>query len=364
MKIVISGYYGFNNSGDDALLKSIINNIKEVDEKAEITVLSKNPKETRKGFGVNSIGRYNFFTVPYKIATCDLLISGGGSLIQDATSTKSLYYYLSIIKMAKIFRRKVMLYANGIGPLTSFKNIEKTKNILNEVDVITLRDEMSFKEIEQIGVNQPEIKVSADPVFLLQADNSADDILETYGIPKDKKLLCISVRKYKKNIPNFEEVMAQFCDYACEKYDLFPVFLPMQQRVDYAISASIKNKMKSRGVVIGGNHQVPAILSLMDKMHICVGMRLHTLIYASSGGVPVIGIVYDPKVSGFLEYLNVENSVNACDVTFDKLCENLDKVCENYDSVSFDVKYNVRLLRAKAQENVEYLKTLLSGGNR
>lgn len=364
MKIVISGYYGFNNSGDDALLKSIINNIKEADEKAEITVLSKNPKETKKGFGVNAVGRYNPFAVLYKIATCDVVISGGGSLIQDATSTKSLYYYLSIIKMAKMFRRKVMLYANGIGPLTSFKNIEKTKNVLNEVDVITLRDEMSFKEIEQIGINQPEIKVTADPAFLLEADNSGDDILETYGIPKDKKLLCVSVRKFKHNIPNFEDVMAQFCDYAAEKYDLFTVFLPMQQRVDYGISAAIKNKMKSRGVIIGGNNQVSSILSLMNKMHVCVGMRLHTLIYASSQGVPVVGIVYDPKVSGFLEYLNIEDPMRAEDVSFEKLCENLDKVCENYDSVSFDLKYNVRLLRVKAQENVEYLKTLLSGGKK
>jgi len=362
MKIVISGYYGFNNSGDDALLMSIVDNIRSIDENAEITVLSNSPKDTKNTYKTNAIYRYNIFKLIYKVASCDLLISGGGTLIQDATSTKSLYYYLSIIRLAKMFKRKVMLYANGIGPLTSFRNIETTKNVLNQVDLITLRDENSKKEIDQIGITKPEIHVTADPAFLLEADESGEGILENYGIPTDKKLLCVSVRKANNNPEDFEETIAEFCDYAVEKYDLFPVFLPMQRRVDYTIATSIKSKMKNRGVVVGTNYQVPQMLSLIEKMHICLGMRLHTLIYASSAGVPVIGIVYDPKVNGFLEYMGEENYINTEDISKDKLCEYLDKLCEDYDTTKSNLKYNVRLLQKKAEENVELLKGLLSGG--
>lgn len=364
MKIVISGYYGFNNSGDDALLMAIIENIKSVDENAEITVLSNSPKDTKRIYNVNAVYRYNLPMLIYKIATCDTLISGGGTLIQDATSTKSLYYYLSIIALSKFFKKKVMLYANGIGPLTSFRNIETTKNVLNKVDLITLRDENSLNELEQIGVRNPEIHLTADPAFLLDADSAGDDILDNYGVPKDKPLLCVSVRKASGNPKDFEQIIADVCDYAYERYDLVTAFLPMQQGVDYAIAASIKSKMKHKGIVIGTNYQVPSMLSLIGKMNICLAMRLHTLIYASSRNVPVIGIVYDPKVSGLLEYMGENKYINTEDITKEKLCEYLDYVCENYDSVKSGMKYNVRTLRKKAEENVELLEGLLHGGKR
>jgi len=362
MKVVISGYYGFNNSGDDALLMAIVDNIRSINPDIKITVLSNSPKETKKIYNTKAVYRYNPFSVLWEIATCDLLISGGGTLIQDATSTKSLYYYLSIIRIAKMFRRKVMLYANGIGPLTSFKNIYKTKNILNTVDMITLRDENSKKELEQLGVTEPEIHLTADPAFLLSADEKGDDILINYGLENEEKLLCISVRKAKNNPPEFEQIMADFCDYAYEKYGLTTVFLPMQRRVDYTISTAIKSKMKYKGVVIGANYNVSSMLSLISKMHVCVGMRLHTLIYASNVGVPVIGLVYDPKVNGFLDYMGEDKYTNTEDITKEKLCEYLDKVCENYESTKFDMEANVLVLREKAKENIQLLKGLLGGG--
>ncbi len=364
MKIVVSGYYGFNNSGDDALLAAIIENIHSINDKAEITVLSNSPKDTKAIYNAKAVHRYNIFSVLYAISSCDVLLSGGGTLIQDATSTKSLYYYLSIIKLAKLFKKKVMLYANGIGPLKSFKNIETTKNVLNEVDLITLRDENSQKELEQIGVNRPKIHLTADPAFLINPNEAGDDIFENYGIPKDKEILCVSVRRAKGNPAAFEQMVADFCDYAYDKHGLFTVFLPMQQRVDYSIAASIKGKMKNKSVVIGTNYQAASMLSLISKMKICLGMRLHTLIYAASCNVPIIGIVYDPKVNGFLDYIGEENYINSEDITKEKLCECLDKVCENYDSTKSHLKFNVRIMKSKAEENAELLKDLLGGGNR
>lgn len=364
MKIVVSGYYGFNNSGDDALLAAIIENIHSVNERAEIVVLSNSPKDTMSVYKVKAVYRYNIFSLLYEIATCDVLLSGGGTLIQDATSTKSLYYYLSIIKLAKLFKKKVMLYANGIGPLKSFKNIETTKNVLNEVDLITLRDENSQNELTRIGVNRPEVKVTADPAFLINPNDTADGIFENYGIPKDKEILCVSVRHAKGTPSDFEQIIADFCDYAYEKHGLFTVFLPMQQRVDYAISASIKNKMKNKSVVIGTNYHASSMLSLISKMKICLGMRLHTLIYAASCCVPIVGIVYDPKVNGFLDYIGEENYINAKDITKENLCEYLDKVCGNYDSIKSHLKFNARIMKGKAEENAELLKNLLVGGKR
>lgn len=362
MRVVISGYYGFNNSGDDALLLSIIDGIKQTDEKAEITVLSNSPKDTALHYGVKAINRYNLLSMLYNIKRCDLLISGGGTLIQDATSTKSLLYYLSVIKVAKMMKKKVMLYANGIGPLNSFKNIEKTKKTLNEVDLITLRDERSQKELEQIGVTEPEIRLTADPAFLLEPDEKGYDILKNYGVPQDLPLMCVSVREWKNNPPNFEEIMAQFCDYAYEKYGLFTILIPMQHNVDFDIATNVKNKMKNRAVVVGTNYPVSSVLSIMQKMTVCVGMRLHTLIYAANSLVPTVGIVYDPKISGFMEYMSEERLIEVENVDCERLAALLDEVCTDYDSIRSHMKFNMRHLKDKALENIEYMKKLLYGG--
>lgn len=364
MKYVISGYYGFNNSGDDALLLSIISGIKSNDEKAEITVLSKSPAETRRGYGVDAVNRYNIFSLLAKISRCDVLVSGGGTLIQDETSTKSLMYYLAVIKIAKFFKKKVMLYANGIGPLNSFKNIEMTKRTLNEVDLITLRDKKSLDAIEQVGVAGPEIKLTADPAFLLKADGKGEEILESYGIPHGQPLMCVSVRKWKNNPAYFTGIMAEFCDYAFEKYGLFTVFMPMQQKFDFDIANEIKNNMKNRSVVIGANYSVESLLSIMSEMSICVGMRLHTLIYSASCTVPTIGIVYDPKVNGFMEYMGEDKFVSVESMNMENLCSLLDGVCRNYDAVRNEMKRNITSMRVKARENTELLQKLISGGKR
>ena len=364
MRIVISGYYGFDNSGDDALLMSIIDDLKKGDERVQITVLSKNPTQTREKYCVNAVNRYNPILVVKAIASCDLLISGGGTLVQDVTSTKSLLYYLSIIKFAQMFRKKVMLYANGIGPLRSFKNIEKTKKILDEVDLITLRDKKSQEELESIGITRPKIVLTADPAFLIEADDKGKEILETYGVPKDKPLMCVSVRKWKNNPDDFEDIMARFCDYAADKYGLFTVFLTMQHKNDFAVSSEIKRKMRNKSVLIGANYPVETILSLMDEMTVSVGMRLHSLIYSASQMIPLIGIVYDPKINGFLEYMGESEYTMIEDVSYEGMCANLDNVKENYDEICSRLKYHIRTLKGKAKENGDLARELLGGGDR
>ncbi|MBR0365607.1 MAG: glycosyltransferase, partial [Clostridia bacterium] len=116
-EILISGYYGFKNSGDDALLKALIADLRKYLESPELVVLSANPRETWKNYRVKAINRFNIPLIIKHMKRADMLISGGGTLIQDATSTQSLLYYLTIIKLAIKNKLKVMLYSNGIGPL-------------------------------------------------------------------------------------------------------------------------------------------------------------------------------------------------------------------------------------------------------
>lgn len=319
--ILISGYYGFGNSGDDALLLSMIRDFESKGLKKNITVLSANPKETKRIYGVNAINRINPFALFYYFVKCRLFISGGGTLIQDGTSTKSLIYYLWLIKSAKLLGRKTMLYANGIGPVNRDRNKARVKKVLNRVDCITVRDEKSLKELTALGVDKPEIILTADPAFLLDCEENIDALVQKYQLDN---IICAAIRSPKTDNPGFAEGIAAALDRAAEKYGTMAVLLPMQN-IDINISKEISSAMKSRSVVIDERLSVGEVLSLVGMSRMCIGMRLHMLIYAASKGVPVTAIVYDPKVSGFMEYSGQDLFVDVKEVNNTNLAELVDR---------------------------------------
>ena len=115
--ILISGYYGFDNIGDESILRTLVSSLREHIPGCSLTVLSHNPASTREKYGVEAVERMSPMAILRAVKQCDMLISGGGSLLQDVTSSKSLHYYLSIIRCAEFFHKKVFIYSQGIGPI-------------------------------------------------------------------------------------------------------------------------------------------------------------------------------------------------------------------------------------------------------
>ncbi len=352
-EMLISGYYGFRNSGDDALLKAIVNDIKSYKESPNITVLSANPKETKKKYRVNAINRLNPISLIKHMNKADLLISGGGTLIQDATSTKSLIYYLSVIKLAIRRGVKVMLYSNGIGPLRIESNIRQAVKTLNMTDVITLRDPESGELLKRLGVDKPLRIVSADPVFGIEdfSKEKGRAILNKFDVPQDKKILVVSVRKTRDTNSAFEETIAKMCDYAAEKYNCFTVFVPMQLTKDEPISRSIAGRMRTPSRLMDMRMGVGDVISLMAAADACIGMRLHSLVYAVIGNVPLIGISYDPKIKGFMDYINQKLCIDMAKITPDAVNKAVDELFADYDSIKDELKKAYYVLKEKARQN-------------
>ena len=144
-KILISGYYGFANAGDEAMLTAIIESLRQVEKNVELTVLSGNPEDTAAKHQVCSVYRFNPLGIIRAMKDSELIISGGGSLLQDVTSKRSLLYYLSIIGLGKFFGKKVMLFAQGIGPIRAKWARKLTSLVCNEADLITVRDSESAR---------------------------------------------------------------------------------------------------------------------------------------------------------------------------------------------------------------------------
>ena len=357
--IIISGYYGLGNSGDEALLKSIVSDLKSINPDITITALSGNAELTNKLYGIKTINRFNLFSIIREFKSAKLLLSGGGTLIQDATSTKSLIYYLGIISLARKMGMKVMLYANGMGPIKD-KNIKKVKKVLNDVQLITLRENTSLEEIERCGITKPQVLVTADPAFNLTASEAhrADEILSQYSIGADEKIVAVSVRESLGNGKDFEKEMAYALDKIAQKGYL-PVFIPMQAKADLDISLRVASKMKEHSKIITCELSVSDMLAVIGRCSIVCGMRLHMLIFASVMNVPMAGIAYDPKIKGFMDYMNQTNYIRIEEFGGEEFVRIAENVLDNSEALKVQLDENSRPLREKAKENAHLALGLL-----
>ncbi|MBM6887434.1 glycosyltransferase, partial [Pseudoflavonifractor phocaeensis] len=165
---LVCGAYGRGNAGDDAILEAIVTELRQVDPDLPVWVLSRNPESTRLTYRVNSIYTFAFPKFLWRMRKTKLYINGGGSLMQDVTSHRSLWFYLFTISWAKRLGNQVMMYGCGIGPIHSPANRQRASRVLQKsVDAITLRDTHSKDELEDMKVTAPEIILSADPTVIL-----------------------------------------------------------------------------------------------------------------------------------------------------------------------------------------------------
>lgn len=334
-KILISGYYGFDNSGDDAILKAIVKDIKENNRNVKITAFSNNPTFTKKIYDIDAVNRFGIKGVIKAIRDCDLFISGGGSLLQDITSTRSLLYYITLMKLAKLFNKPVMVYANGIGPINRKMNRFLTRRILSKVDLITLRDEDSGIFLKELEVKNDNIHVTADPVFTLEPtkEETILGILKKEGIPEDKPLVGVSVRNWG-NAGNLIDTLAKAIDYIIDEYDVNVVLIPMHYPEDLGISNSILDKVTEEGsYILKNKYSVEDIMGTIKKLEIIIAMRLHSLIYAATQKVPMVGIIYDPKIEGFLKSIDMGHMCQVENIEYGQLIENIDYVWNNREAL-------------------------------
>lgn len=360
--VLLSGYYGFDNSGDDAILKAIVSDIRKKNRDIDIKVLSKNPEKTERMYSVKAINRFKLKEVYSAMKNADLFISGGGSLLQDITSTRSLLYYLALMKLAKFLRKPVMVYANGIGPIDGRMNRHFTRKILNRVDLITLRDESSrVFVVDELKVKNKKIKVTADPVFTLQPSDEerVNQIFKSEDIPKDKKIIGISVRKWKL-ASNLTETMAKSIDEILKKYDVNVVLVPMHYPEDLEISEDINKLVTEAGsYVLKDKYPVEDIMGVINEFEMIVAMRLHSLIYAATMEVPMVGLSYDPKIEGILKSLSMEKILDVETFQVGELIDSIDYVWNNLDEIKGVLIHQDAELKRKALSNVEMALDLL-----
>jgi len=346
-RILISGYYGFKNSGDEAVLQSIIlalqSEANQQGVEIEPIVLSIDPEWTETVFGVRAVHRLKFREVLRAIRHCDGLISGGGSLMQDVTGIKSIPYYLGVLKLAQWLRKPTFIYAQGIGPIQRPIFQKLLKRVFRKCRYISVRDQDSADFLMQMGLRRERIEVVPDPVMglPLQAASSAPTVMsrpsgalelsvedelpgtaEPSGMPKTmgsvkarKPIIGVSVRFWH---PKHAELdMLSECLYIVQSLRevsirLLPFYPPADRQASMEIIDNLRRRQLRqpntgfRVTLIDDCIHPQQMLAQVQACDLIIGMRLHALIFAASQFVPVIGISYDPKIDLFLAQLGLE----------------------------------------------------------
>lgn len=373
MKIVLSGFYGLGNTGDEAILKAIVDDLREELDNPDITVFSLSPEQTAKEHGVKSVyrgWRHGNKEKVKALREADLLISGGGGLLQDTYPTKFLFgplpYYLLIVFLAKLCRTKVMFFSQGIGPVTSRWGKFLMKLFANMADFVTVRDQYSKDYLHSLGVTRPETVVTADIVFAFRPDE--DNVAyASLGLTGDEKLVAVAPRPWFEHEDEYIEKLAWVLDELIEQRGVLPVFVPMEPPYDTNISKKVMEKMKfaKETRLLGESFTPNEFYNFIAKTDLTIALRLHALIFAALSNVPHVGLSYDRKVESFLKRSGMwDKSFPLGEFTKEQLLENALYALDHKEELQEMIAPNVDTLRTEAKRNTGLLKERFVKGAR
>ncbi|MDO3412101.1 polysaccharide pyruvyl transferase CsaB [Saccharibacillus sp. CPCC 101409] len=338
-KIVISGYYGFRNSGDEAVLKSILTALEQEGKRAGVAfepiVLSGDPSWTSGIYGVKAVHRMRMNEVRQALKESDGLISGGGSLLQDATSPKTIPYYVGVIRLAQWMGKPVFIYAQGVGPVNRKMFYPLIHGAFKRSHYISVRDQESAELLRSMKMDGGRIQVVPDPVMGMPLPAGAASKFPAEkpdGLPK----IGVSVRFWndeRTELAGIADGLRQLAQRREVNFCFLPFHLPDdEEATNYVIERMGDVKSLGSKITKRQTEDPQSMLLEVGRCSALVGMRLHSLIYAAQQRVPVAGISYDPKIDNFLAQLDVKAIGSSDRMQPERLCEELERLLDGAEA--------------------------------
>lgn len=364
VRLVVSGYYGLGNLGDEAVLAGLLSAFEQRAAllRSAFTVLSATPRDTAERHGVGAAARMRLGAVCSALRHADLLLSGGGSLLQDATSVRSLVYYLFIMRLAAAMGKPFAVVAQGIGPLRRATSRTIVRSTLNRALCITVRDAESAALLAKLGVSRPPIQVTADPVFALPPPDveRGRAILAEAGATEGP-VIGMALRRWNDGAD-----AAQWGRAAVEALvrdtGATVVLLPMHRPGDLEMAETIAAASQGRAKVIRRALGVEDARSAAAAVEVLVGMRLHALIFAAAASVPVVAVSYDPKVASLMQEIGqADLSIPLAGIDPERLAEAVRLARSEREARARRLATQAGVLAERSLRNVDVVLGALSG---
>jgi len=362
LPVLISGYYGFDNVGDEAILQAILQWF-EGREDVYPVVMSGNPAETRRMYDVEVVHRARVVEILRKLFQCPVLLQGGGGLLQDSTSFRSLAYYLGILLLGFITGRRVVVFGQGIGPLDGELSPLLVGEFLSQCDLVCVRDFKSYAFCQaRLPLDAP-LKLMADAALLLKPSDAekVEEIFYTENLDLlGKPLLGFAVKgslKDKRQIVSLARVIDIVHSSIGGGVVLFPFHFPHDLEYAEAVRGMVSDK--ERVGILKGKYLPDEVLGLVGRCEMMVGMRLHSLIFASLQAVPFVAVSYDPKVDEYAGEFGLKPSVHTPLVGAEGLSESIEEAWENRARLKVRLIEGIGKLQRRAREGFEALGKFL-----
>ncbi|MCY7324021.1 MAG: polysaccharide pyruvyl transferase CsaB [Phormidesmis sp. CAN_BIN36] len=292
LRAVLCGYYGMGNGGDEALLASLL---QMLPPQIEPIVLSGNPQQTRDRYKVESYDRKSLTSVVQALRQSDIFIWGGGSLMQDATSPFSAFYYSGLMKLAQAMGLTTIAWAQGIGPLNRSLTRWLTQQALKNCVGVSVRDRGSAALLHQWGISSV---LAPDPVWAMESEAVAG----LWDLPAPR--VAVNLRSHPLLTPDRLTVLTRALIDFQKATQTCLLLLPFQASQDLAIAQTIQPQLPgfSKILMLENPRELKGVFRGVEM---AIAMRFHGLIMAAAEGCRCFALSYDPKVTHLMDELAI-----------------------------------------------------------
>ena len=358
LRITIGGYFGCGNTGDDAILLGFLTAIREIAPRIEITALTATPRRSQYRFGVRCVNRKNPIGVRLTVARSDALLCGGGSLLQNLTSNRSLLYYLSLLRLSVRMRKTTVLFASGIGPLIGKAARRRVTRTLAKCQYISLRDEDSFRLLGSMGVDAGKLRRTADLALLMPppSEERGLAILRANELSPQKDYLCVILRG-GASCALIRDQMLAAVRMICRRHNLYPLFPVFDTKHDASETRLAATRLGGSVLFLREPSDAAAILSMSQ---VVVTMRLHALVLASAAAVPAVGVPADGRDKKILSFAKAagQDSLLTREVTVAALVERIESALIDPSRRAVIVEA-VELMRESARADLQRIAEMI-----
>ncbi|GAB4460262.1 MAG: polysaccharide pyruvyl transferase CsaB [Armatimonadaceae bacterium] len=361
LQVAALGYYGFGNLGDEAVLGGILRSLRSEPRFADarFRILSNDGAETRRLHpGVETANRWKWREAATALRGTDLFILGGGSLLQDATSARSVVWYTLMALIARRRARRVLWWGQGIGPLNSGVSRKLVRLIADQADARTVRDNSSAELLKAIGVSGS-IQVVADPAFALEPTTEPTaNPKANHSLPASPKYL-LALREWQHgSVVQTLQRRELFSGWGWRHDTIagLPMHLPHDREYMAGLLGAdfVQQDWRAAGWTI------EQVLGWVGGAEQVVAMRLHALIFAARCAVPFVALSYDPKVDALAQAAGQEDALlSVNEVTPESLGETLRHVRDTQDKRRAQLRDFGAQQRERARQPAEIAAQLM-----
>ena len=384
-KLLIAGYYGYGNAGDEAILSGMVADLRQVIGDVELCVVSADPKATQKLHSVHALKQSDVKSLIEAIRDSDLVILGGGGLFHDywrfdphimmTEEQGGLAFYLSLPQLAALYSVPCMLYGVGFGPLGDAVISDQIVRALSVCQLVTVRDKGSVDVLRSIGLtklrSEQSIVQTADPAFNmpLSSKEEAIQVLIKHNVPLDAPRMAVNLRYWDFGVKpdDWEAEVAQALDMWIAENGGHVVFVPFQEGAhppygdDTVVCERVRDRMQHSGATsLLEVCNLPGMLrNLFTHVDLVLTMRMHGAVFSLLSGTPSVGLAYDPKVSSLFHEFGLGSlSLPICDWSAEKMIRAFEAAEKTTKDAN--IARGVRRAQKMARKNAELAYDLLS----